>query len=71
MRPLACNPVALLEEDERLAGLRAEDAVGLADVETFLLQHDLHVADLVTAQIDLGLISTLGTAPSAAVHLRR
>ena len=43
--------LALLELDQRLLGARAEHAIGVPDVEAPLVQHDLHLPDLVRGEI--------------------
>ena len=45
--------LALLELDQRLLGARAEHAIGVADVEAPLVQHDLHLPDLVRGESHL------------------
>ena len=45
--------LALLELDQRLLGARAEHAIGVPDVEAPLVQHDLHLPDLVRGESHL------------------
>src|SRR5947209_4559462 len=53
---LSCRfkPLPPLEGNQCLTGARAKLAVGFATVEPFLLERDLHLADLVLAQVDRG-----------------
>jgi hypothetical protein len=60
-----------LERDQRLPGAQAEHAIGLADIEPLLIQHDLHLPDLLHAQRDRCATATAALERCAAGRSHR
>ena len=70
MRPFACRPLLPLEGDQRLRCPGPQHAIRLASVEALLLQHDLHLADLIRTEIDDIAGAACLRAAASAVELR-